>query len=204
MSHVIHIEYVQINHLILFKYCCEKICKPRLRYIQQRSEDKWSPKWSSWACFKKKNQHICFLVHGHSFFLVHIRFTPSERPKAFKTEIFFPEVGPWTRTIEKGHLPWSDFMVRGGNRPYDRWSLALLKSKTCKLLGVLCRMYVNLSQSHHNPQPSKAQHVWWHAAQQMGAVIEAAALSSLYQLAAPSQFQPVIGEIFGHNHRLRS
>jgi hypothetical protein len=52
--------------------------------------------------------------------LVHIRFTPSEGPKAFKTNFLRSrtmEVGPWTRTIEKGPLPWSDFMVHSVNRP---------------------------------------------------------------------------------------
>ena len=54
------------------------------------------------------------------FLLVHIQFTPSEGPKTFKTNFLRSptmEVGPWTRTIEKGPLPWSDFIVHSVNQP---------------------------------------------------------------------------------------
>ena len=51
------------------------------------------------------------------FFSVHIWCTPNEGPKDFVNG-FFNEIGPRSRTImEKGHLPWSDFMVHGVNGP---------------------------------------------------------------------------------------
>ena len=61
------------------------------------------------------------LFGASSFFLVHIWFTPNEGPKAFNTNFLRSqtmEVGPWTRTIDKGHLPWSNFMVHSVNWPW--------------------------------------------------------------------------------------
>ena len=48
-----------------------------------------------------KNQHIRFLVHGHS--LVHIGFTPSEGPKGF-VSLFFKKSDheSWTMKLDHG------------------------------------------------------------------------------------------------------
>ena len=65
-----------------------------------------------WACIKKNPAHSLF--SAWSFFLVHIRFTPSEGPKAFKSiylRSLSMEVGPRTRTIQKGHLPWTNLPI---------------------------------------------------------------------------------------------
>ena len=64
-----------------------------------------------------------FTFGAWSFLLVHIRFTPSERPKNF-VNWFFTQIRPWTLDHEKGHLPWSDFMVHGVNRPLKSPNLA--------------------------------------------------------------------------------
>ena len=66
-----------------------------------------------------KNQHIHFLG-AWSFFLIHIRFTPSEESIVFVHWVFFiknqtMEVGPSSRTMKKCHLPWSNLMVHGVN-----------------------------------------------------------------------------------------
>ena len=54
------------------------------------------------------------LLGAWSFLVVHVWFTPSEGPKGF-VNLFLRnwtiKVGPWRQTMEKGHLPWSDFMV---------------------------------------------------------------------------------------------
>ena len=56
-----------------------------------------------------------------SFLLVHMWFTPSEGSKGcvnrFPKKSQTMEVGPQSQTMEKGHLPWSDFMVHGVNSP---------------------------------------------------------------------------------------
>jgi hypothetical protein len=94
------------------------------------------------------------------YFLSHVvlRFSPvispSEGPKALKM-IFSRsrtmEVGPWTHTIEKGPLPWSDFMVHSINWPsqsyinkFDNTSESL--SQQCKTLD----MSNLIIQVHHN------------------------------------------------------
>ena len=122
----------KFNLICLCKYCCEKICNPHRdtfnkKWKTSEAQGKHENNWT-WVFFfkialcehvsKKKSAHS--LVDAWSFFLVHSRFTPSEGPKAFKTHFLrrrTMEVGPWTRTIEKGHLPWSDFMVHSANRP---------------------------------------------------------------------------------------
>ena len=106
-----------------------KICKPHLRHInkkwrQVKPKRKQDNSWT-WLFFQKcplwaSNKKNTFIIGAWSFFLIHIRFTPSEGPKAFKT-IFLRsqtmEVRPCPWTIEKGHLPWSDFMVYNVNMP---------------------------------------------------------------------------------------
>ena len=63
----------------------------------------------------KKPTHSVF--GAWSFLLVHISFTPSEGPKGFVYIYFLRnrimKVGPSSQTMNKGHLPWSDFMVDG-------------------------------------------------------------------------------------------
>jgi hypothetical protein len=93
-----------------------------------------------WAYIKKKSAHSLF--GARSFFLVHIRFTPSKGPKAFKTNFLRSrtmEVGPWTQTIEKGPLPWSDFMVHSVNQPLVWWSMHII------LLAYLAGICIKLS-----------------------------------------------------------
>ena len=65
------------------------------------------------------------LVDAWSFLFVYIRFTPSEGPKDFVNCFFrlfiYKENRPWKSDHKVGplkdHLPWSDFMVHGVNRP---------------------------------------------------------------------------------------
>ena len=52
----------------------------------------------------KKNQYIQFLMHGHS-----------------SSPTFGLHLERSSKTLEKGHLPWSDFMVHGVNRPLGGW-----------------------------------------------------------------------------------
>ena len=63
--------------------------------------------------FKKSSHSFC---GAWSFLLVHIRFTPSEEPKGFANLFKIKKKldhGIWT--MEKGYLPWSDFMVHGAS-----------------------------------------------------------------------------------------
>ena len=62
---------------------------------------------------KKKNQHIHFVAHGHHSFGSAFGVTPSEGLKSFVKASIRQEIRP----MGKGHLPWSDFMVRGVDRP---------------------------------------------------------------------------------------
>ena len=50
------------------------------------------------------------------FLLVHIRVTPREGPKGF-VKSFFNKSDYESWTMEKVHLPRSNFMVHGVNRP---------------------------------------------------------------------------------------
>ena len=65
--------------------------------------------------YQKKNQHIHFWVHGHSSwstFGSHLVWGP----KTLYIDIFEKlDHGCWS--MEKDHLPWSDFMVHGVNWP---------------------------------------------------------------------------------------
>ena len=63
-------------------------------------------------CWNKRAQS---LFGAWPFLLVHIRFTPSERPKDFVNWLLKKlDHGSWT--METSHLPWSDFMVHGSAR----------------------------------------------------------------------------------------
>ena len=69
-----------------------------------------------WDIYYNKNAtHSLFSVW--SFLLVHIRVTSNRGPKDFIKLDFLMhrtmEVGPWSRMLGKGHLPWSDVMVHG-------------------------------------------------------------------------------------------
>ena len=89
------------------------------------------PTWISNCHFRayiKKSAHSLF--GAWSFLFIHIRFTPSERPKNFVNWFFRQsdqtiEVGSSSRTMEKCHLLWSHFMVHGVKRPYS------LSSNSC-------------------------------------------------------------------------
>ena len=139
MSHVNDNEHVQIKSQPVFcKNCCEMICKPHLWHIQQEvktseAQEK-TREWSNLNSFQNCLNWTCIInTNKHLYFWVHIRFTPSEGPKAFK--IVFLR----SRIIEKGHLPWSDFMVHSvklalkcpqkGHIPhiYIGWNLKLCK-----------------------------------------------------------------------------
>ena len=69
--------------------------------------------------YKKINQHIHFLVHGHSSWStsgLHLM----RGPKALWIDFLgnrIMEVGPSSGTMENGHIPWSTFMVHGVDRP---------------------------------------------------------------------------------------
>jgi hypothetical protein len=90
----------KLNRSFICKNYCEKICKPHLRHIQQEGKTSEAQEkireWSNcpfWARIKKIST---FTFWGAwSFFLVHIRFTPSERPKAFKTKL----LRSWTMKV---------------------------------------------------------------------------------------------------------
>ena len=66
----------------------------------------------------RKNTHL--VVGAWSFLLVHTRLSPTEGPKGF-VHLFLRnetmEGGPWSQTMEKGHMPWSNFMVHDVNQP---------------------------------------------------------------------------------------
>ena len=98
----------KLNSSFFFcKKCCEKICKPHLQHIKQevktsKAQEK-TREWANlnlfyfqkcpfWAYIFQKLAHSLF--GAWSFFMVHIRCTPSEGPKAFKF-CFFKEVGQW-------------------------------------------------------------------------------------------------------------
>ena len=66
----------------------------------------------------KKNSTFTF--GAWTFLLVHIRLTPSEEPKDYVIDFLrfqTMNVGPSSRTMEKNHLSWSDFMVHGVTNP---------------------------------------------------------------------------------------
>jgi hypothetical protein len=91
-----------------------------------RSEDKWSPRedkrmvklefFINFFLFghvlkiKNKNQHIHFLVHDHSSWSTSGLYLV-RGPRLSKRSFLK------SRTIEKGPLPWSDFMVHSVKRP---------------------------------------------------------------------------------------
>ena len=91
----------------------------------------WSIEWSNFLLFFSKPPFLdihffikkinIFTFGGWSFLLVHIRFTPSEGAQRLCKMIFLrnPTMGvrPSSQTMEKDHLPWSNFMVHGVNRP---------------------------------------------------------------------------------------
>ena len=78
------------------------------------------PTWNSFQklpfldIYWRKSTHSLF-VHGHSS-LVHIWFTPSERPKGFVIFFYLKKLDHESWTMGKGHLTWSDIMVHGVNR----------------------------------------------------------------------------------------
>ena len=140
MWHVNYMSHIQIKWLIFCENCCEKICKPHLntfnkkwRQEKPKRRQKYEPTWifakkcPFWA-YIRRNQHIHYLKHGHSSW-----FTfglPSVGPKAFKTDFLRSrtmEVGPWTLTIEKSLLSYSDFMVHSVNQPLDFMTLNIMK-----------------------------------------------------------------------------
>ena len=61
--------------------------------------------------YKKLKNSITF--YAWSFPLVHSRFLSSRDSKTLPIDL------SRNRTMAKGHLPWSDFMVHGVNRPLD-------------------------------------------------------------------------------------
>ena len=70
--------------------------------------------------YQKKSTHT--FLGAWSFHLVHIWFTPNEGPKGF-VHWFFEKLDHGSWTMEKCHLPWSDFMVYAVNWP-SVWSLS--------------------------------------------------------------------------------
>ena len=64
------------------------------------------------------NVDIVSFLGAWSFLLVHIRFTPTEGTKGFVNYIFKKSENE-SRTMEKGHSSWSDFVVHGVNQPLD-------------------------------------------------------------------------------------
>ena len=98
----------------------------------KRRQENGRQNYPFWACNTKKSTHSFF--GAWSFFLVHIRFIPSEGPKAFQTKFSRSrtmEVGTRTWTIEKGPLPWSDFMIHIVNQPlvlYFNWFICCVSA----------------------------------------------------------------------------
>ena len=86
---------------------------------------------------KEKNQHIHFLVHGHSS-LSTFGLNLVRGPKVLQISIFL------NQTMGKSHLPWSDFMVHGVNQPSIR--------QVFKRDWTMCSKSTNLSRlnSQHN------------------------------------------------------
>ena len=81
-----------------------------------------------WTYIEKKSTHSLF--GAWSFLLVHIQFTPREKPKGFVIWFFKkPNHGSWTIKSDHGKMPSS--MVHGVNRPLAvrRFEL-VLKSKS--------------------------------------------------------------------------
>ena len=78
-----------------------------------------------WTYISKQKSVHSLLFGARSFLLAHIRFTPSDGPNNFAKlnclRNFTLQIGATSQMIEKGHLPWSDFMVHHGvNRPLTR------------------------------------------------------------------------------------
>ena len=98
--------------------------------------------------YLKKSAHS-FLVHGHSSwstFNLHLL----RGPKAL--EVYF--LRNWTmdvelssRTMEKGHFPWSDFMVHGVNQTLLLLIICLIHSLfQCKIVSLSATTNCNMPQ----------------------------------------------------------
>jgi hypothetical protein len=111
----------KLNRSSICKNYCEKICKAHLQHILTRREDKRSPREDKENDHAPKSEGADFFntcpkravlkkFKFDQFFLVHIRFTPSKEPKAFKTN--FLRKRPWkldhlTTVIFHGPTSWS-------------------------------------------------------------------------------------------------
>ena len=91
-----------------------------------------------WESYCKRGSVFPFLQASlHWFLLVHIQLTANDECKDF-VKFFFErnqtiEVGPWSRTMEKYHLPWSDFMVQDVHRPLFRPRVKFLMLDACEV-----------------------------------------------------------------------
>ena len=131
MSHVNYIEYVQNKSLIFL------FVKIVVRRFASHVFDTFNKKWRQvkpkkdnimvkldlffWIVFlghvSKKNQHIHFMVHGHSSWST-FGLHPVKGPWLSKL-FFLKSDGSWTMNSDHWifHLPWSNFMVHIVNRP---------------------------------------------------------------------------------------
>ena len=100
------------------------------------------PNCPFWACIIKISTFTfwCMVI-----LLVHIWFTLSEGPKGFVKWIM--EVGPWSHTMTKGHLPWSGLIDSPllGN---GFWCVDIIKTSFLSIQGTalifleVCIVYI--------------------------------------------------------------
>ena len=121
-------------HNMLHKACiktCIILLAKQIRSWLHMLHDCWNSTWKWENTRSEAKRMVKIALFGHilkirahksvwSYLLIHIRFTLSEGPKGF-VNWFFEESDYESWTIKsdhgKGHLPWSDVMVHGVNRP---------------------------------------------------------------------------------------
>ena len=130
MSHVHYIKHVQIKSLIFF---VKIIVRRFASHIFNTFNNKWrqvKPKRrpkndQTWIFFKiALFGHVLKKISTFTFWSTFgLQLVRGPRLSKF----IFLEVKPWTQTIDKGHLPWSDFMVHSVNRPLECMWIACLQ-----------------------------------------------------------------------------
>ena len=115
--------FVKIVVRIFASHNFDTFNKKWRQVVQEKRGEWWNLNFFSKEPFL--GMYIRKLAHSlfgaWSYFLVHIRFTPSKEPKDFVCCCFFKKSyhGSWTmsQTMEEGHLPRSKFMVHSVNQP---------------------------------------------------------------------------------------
>ena len=121
MSHENYIEHVQIESLIFFvKIVVRRFAghifhtfNKKGRQVKPKRRQSFRERLGFWACIYKKNQHLHFLVHGHSswstFGLHLVRGPRLSKLKFYEVRPWNSdhELGPLTKAIFHGLTSWS-------------------------------------------------------------------------------------------------